>query len=84
MQDINVNSESLSSVINNPFQKTKIKRIYVSYSQNIFSSDDKWSASGSVEFENGNTKGEQGFSGNTFDDVVLQIKSLIESLKENK
>ncbi len=73
-----IGKEKLPSVLKNPFGKNSIKRIYVSFSQ--FS--DRWSANGSVEFENGNTKGEQKFTGQTFDDVVLQIKALIDEFND--
>lgn len=69
------------SVINNPFNKNKIKRIYVSFSKSSWTSDNgKWFANGSIEFQNGNTSGEQKFDGETFDDVVLQMKAVINQL----
>ena len=73
-----IGKEQLPSVLKNPFGKNSIKRIYVSFYQY----NDRWSANGSVEFENGNTKGEQKFTGQTFDDVVLQIKALIDEFND--
>lgn len=72
--------QSLPSIINDPFQKQKITRIYVAVSQNWLKPD-TWTAVGNVEFKNGNTTGEQKFTGKTFDEVVLQISALIETLK---
>ena len=73
-----VGNEQLPSVLNNPFCKNSIKRISVSFAE--YSSG--WTAYGTVEFQNGNTKGEQKLTGQTFDDVVLQIKALIEEFNE--
>jgi|WetSurMetagenome_2_1015567.scaffolds.fasta_scaffold644248_1 hypothetical protein len=74
--------ESLPSVIQNPFMKTKVKRIWVSYSEQFnFRGPEKWSANGSIEFENGETKGEQKFTAETFDEVVLKIKAVLDELK---
>lgn len=66
------------SVIQNPFNKNKIVRLFVFYHKNIF--NDTWSASGSIEFESGNTKGEQKFEASTFDEVVIQMKACINQL----
>ena len=70
--------ESLPSVVNDPFKKNKVTRVYVSYSK-------KWvgegfDCCGSVEFKNGDTNGEQRFHGETFDEVVLKIKAMLETL----
>lgn len=72
-----IGKEKLPSILKDPFNKNAVKRIYVSFSEY----SGTWSANGSVEFQNGNTKGEQKFTGQTFDDVVLQIKSLINELQ---
>lgn len=71
--------EQLPSIIKDPFLKYKITKISVSYSKNW--TNDNFTARGCVEFENGNTKGEQKFTGETFDDVVLQIKAMLDNLK---
>lgn len=71
---------SLPSVINNPFQKKMITQIYISISQNLF--DENFSAYGTVKFKNGNTGGEQKFTGHSFDDVVMQIKEMINSFNQ--
>lgn len=74
----NKNSTSLS-VIKDPFVKTKIKSIVIRYRD--FWNRDEWQASGTVEFKNGSTSGSQDFTGETFDDVVMQVKAMIDNLK---
>jgi len=74
--------ESLPSVIQDPFKKTKVKSISVYYRESFWSSDKgKWEASGNVEFSNGNTSGKQEFKGETFDEVVMKIKAMLETLE---
>ena len=68
----------LPSLINDPFNKTSIENITVRYSKSIFS--DTWSATGYVYFKNNDTKGEQKFEGETFDEVVIKIKQFIDKL----
>jgi len=69
--------QPLPSELNDPFSKTKITRIYVSYGTFF----NKWSANGTIEFENGDTNGEQKFKGETFDEVVIKMKAFIQNLK---
>ena len=66
------------TILNDPFEADNIVDITVysrrnPYNGSVFNR-------GTVEFQNGNTKGEQRFEGSSFDDIVLQIKSFIESL----
>lgn len=79
MVEIELGKSTLPSIINNPFSKTKINDITVVYRD--FWGRGEWKATGTVYFENGNTKGQQKFEGETFDDVVRQIKSMIDNLK---
>lgn len=72
----NMGNEKMPSILKDPFNKTSVKRIYVSYSEFMR----KWSANGSIEFSNGNTSGEQKFTANTFDEVVAQMKAFLEDL----
>jgi hypothetical protein len=72
----NLGNESFPSIISNPFAKININRVSVSFSKY----NDRWSAYGNVEFSNNNTNGEQKFKGETFDDVVIQIKAMIQQL----
>lgn len=72
-------NEKMPSIVKDPFNKKSVKNIYVFYQKDLFS--DNWAASGSVEFRNGNTDGKQSFKGESFDDVVLQIKRFLEEIK---
>lgn len=73
MNFLSIGYTSMPSVLNDPFKKICITGIHVAYRESFR----KWHATGWVEFENGATKGEQRFTGETFDDVVQQIKSFI-------
>lgn len=64
------------SIIKDPFNKTQITTIFVHAS----SWYNKWTFTGTVKFTNGNTSGEQSFTGSSFDDVVLQIKAMIDNM----
>ncbi len=74
----NIGNESMPSVLNDPFNKTSVKSIWVNYSEY----GGKWSANGSVEFKNGSTEGKQKFDGETFDEVVLKMKAFINELNK--
>lgn len=69
---------SLPSLVKDPFLKDKVTDIDIHYSCNY---SGKWSCWATVEFKNGNTSGKQRFDGETFDDVVLDIKRFLETLK---
>lgn len=77
-----IGSESLPSIINNPFSTNCVTEIRVSFRKGWF--NDKWSAHGHVDFQNGKTKGAQSFEGSTFDEVVAQIRIFIEELHKTK
>lgn len=66
-------------ILKDPFGKTQITDVEVSYGKSIVY--DEWYARGSVVFKNGQTEGRQRFKGESFDDVVAQIKSFIQTLK---
>lgn len=70
--------EKLPSIINDPFNKTSITKINVTYED--FWGRGEWKAHGYVYFKNGNTSGDQRFEAETFDEVVIQIKAFIETL----
>lgn len=72
------NTESLPNTLTNPFDSTKVERIYISCSKSLFS--DEFRTSGSVEFRNDRTKGEQEFKGDDIMDVVQQIYKFLEQL----
>lgn len=71
--------EKLPSVIKDPFSKINIEGISVFYSKSCFYPY-KMEARGYVDFKNGQTEGKQKFEGETFDEVVLKIKSMMENL----
>ena len=71
-----IGTEKMPSIVKDPFKKTSIVRIWVTY--RVFMGD--WSAHGTVEFVNGNTKGEQTFDAPDFDGVVIQVKAFLDSL----
>jgi hypothetical protein len=74
-----IGNEKMPSILKDPFKKNAVTKIYVHFSQGIFDKE-KWDASGNVKFSNGNTHGEQKFKGETFDEVVLQIKAFLINL----
>ncbi len=74
----NIGNEKLPSIISDPFSKTKVTSIRVSYQD--FWGKGEWKATGTVKFKNGNTEAEQNFEGETFDEVVLKIKAMLSSL----
>ena len=71
--------EKLPSEIKNPFGKEQVERISVTFWKTPFPPR-LWEAYGSVDFLNGNTKAEQKFKGETFDEVVVKIKAMLENL----
>ena len=77
MNELSIGNEKIPSIISDPFSKKCITSISVIYQD--FWGDGKWRASGTVAFKNGDTKGEQKFKGNTFDEVVAGIKLFIQS-----
>lgn len=81
MTDIDFGKEKLPTVIQNPFGKTKIRRVCVFFYPFGTMGDSCAKASGSIEFYNGETKGEQSFMGDTFDEVVLKMKAMLENME---
>lgn len=79
MDSIQIGEQKLS-LVKDPFNKTNITLVRVSYRKSHF--DDSWMAIGKVEFENGNTKGGQEFESDTFDNCTKQIKEFIDSLNK--
>lgn len=65
------------SIIQDPFKKDKIKRIHFHMG---YGRPNEWI--GSVEFQNGDTSGEQSIKPtDDFNNAVLQIRAIIDSLK---
>ncbi len=72
-----IGKTGINSVLSNPFNKMSITHISVTYRKRSF--DLGWIAEGEVRFENGKTKAEQSFTGDSFDNVTTQIKHFIEN-----
>ena len=70
---------SAMSILNDPFRKDKWVAMHIHmYNENSFCGKN---ISATVEFENGNTKGEQKFTDDTFAGLVTQIENFIATLK---
>lgn len=67
------------SGLNDPFKKECLKNISIFADRSMFSPY-YFSFSGSVEFQNGNTKGEQRFEGSSLDDIYNKIYEFCENL----
>jgi hypothetical protein len=68
------------SIINDPFLKGKITRVDVRAFNSSFD-ETQWWFKGTVKFKNKGTSGEQEFDGKDFDDVLIQVKRFLDSLK---
>lgn len=73
------NTSSIPSSLNNPFATDKVSDIWIHMGKSIW--EEKYEFTGSVEFSNGRTKGEQKFEGTDIMDVVKQIYAFLEQLK---
>jgi hypothetical protein len=65
------------TIVQNPFKKECIQHIYLYAS--------KWSSGtiefeGKVKFQQGNTRGEQNFTANSFPELYMKIQQFCESL----
>lgn len=69
------------SVLKDPFALRHVESIWVRFSKDY---KDRWKASGSIDFENGPTKGEQEFEAETIEDVLAQMQAFLTSLKEDQ
>lgn len=67
------------SIIANPFDASKVERIQVWMSKRLMG--DGFYIRGLVEFRNGNTGGQQDFTGESLIDVLQQIYTFLETLK---
>lgn len=67
------------SIIANPFDASKVERIQVWMAKKIMG--DGYNIRGLVEFRNGNTGGQQDFTGENLIDVLQQIYAFLETLK---
>jgi len=78
--DITIHNTNELSILKDPFFTDKIERIMVVTTKGIF--DGKPYSYGTVEFKNGDTKGEQKFEATSFDEVCIKIKEFLETLKK--
>lgn len=67
------------SGLNDPFKKECLTNISLRAHRNIFAPYN-FRFSGTVEFQNENTKGEQEFEGSSLDDIYNQIYEFCENL----
>lgn len=70
--------EQLPSIVENPFKKDCITNIRMFAGRSLF--DNNWYFRGNVEFRNGNTKGEQKFEKNSFDELYIAIANFCKTL----
>lgn len=68
------------SILKDPFQSDKLEGLNLFAMKNTFNGS--WRYSGTVKFQNGNTKGEQGFTGNDVGDVLHQMEAFISNLSK--
>ena len=68
-------NERFPTTVKDPFNKKSVKRISVSFYESFLNGE--WISRGYVEFKNNSTSGKQEFTAETFDEVVIQIKSFI-------
>jgi len=70
---------ALGPTLINPFSKKFIVSLYVSTNLVTLRGKQSWKATGTVDFQEGNTTGRQRFEGDSFDDVVFKIKNFIDN-----
>lgn len=68
------------SVIKDPFGYQHIEKIFILAHKGWI--DNEWKYSGTVEFENGRTKGEQHFDGKNLASVVKKVDIFIKELEK--
>lgn len=78
MDEININTTQSLSVIKNPFSTNCIKSINIRISD--FWDKGQYEYTARIEFKNGNTSGEQYLKGQSFEDIISQVKSVLNNL----
>ena len=68
------------SILKDPFSKNCVEHIFIHVRRGMFNRDEI-SYDAKVEFENGNTKGEQKIVAANMDELLVRTKEFIESLK---
>jgi len=66
------------SVVKDPFSKKNVNAIFIHFTKSFF--DEKWTASGSIKFKNGDTEGKQEFEGKSIDEIILKMKACLEAI----
>lgn len=83
MQSLNYTEETknnIVSVIKDPFLESKIKGISIRYEGNVFSGKPYWYVN--VQFQNGNTKGEQKSPHReSMEEALIDLKQILDSVK---
>ena len=74
--------KDVPQIVNNPFNFQNIESIHIHFSKGIFG--EKWSASASVGFKNGNTKGEQTLKGENLADIYVKVYEFCNQLSNNR
>jgi len=71
------------SVIVDPFLSDSLESLSIYYRKSPFSGSTYWYAN--VVFQNGKTKGEQKLGNcDTFEEIVIQVRQLLDELKNKK
>lgn len=79
MNSVDVNKARNSvSIINDPFNTRSMKSLRV-FCYKLGGSG--WSYNGAVEFQNGDTEGQQNFKGKDLRDVLMKIEAFVKDLE---
>ena len=69
----------MSKLHEDPFTRDCIKNVHIFY-RKCWSTDTHWTCTGSIEFQKGNTKGEQKFETHTIEDTLEEMAKFIKTL----
>lgn len=69
------------SILKDPFSKNCVEHIFISVRRGMFKREEV-SYTAKVEFENGNTKGEQKIEAANMDELLARTKEFIDSLSK--
>lgn len=75
----NQSKENLLSVIKDPFEFQNIITLRLGGYVSVYK---VWTFYAIVEFQNGNTKGEQKFEGSDMDSVYLKMRTFVEQMSK--
>ena len=68
------------SILKNPFEKSKIDRIFVHCYPDVWSKVGAWKFEATLSFTNGDTKGEQKIHGTSYPDLMNKVDSFIKTV----